>query len=121
VPAALKRDESESVRGGNMDRTKSMTFTEAVLLRPRMYTLGGSYEEVVAFLEGYHSGMAKYDPYAVPVSEWASFRDWLREQMRADSTDVFARFKDQEGNGSSPLASLLEWFSRFHQEGASVK
>jgi hypothetical protein len=48
-------------------------MVESVLIRPQMYTVGGSVLEVAAFLEGYYSGMAKIAPYSHKVAEWTDF------------------------------------------------
>jgi hypothetical protein len=95
-----------------------VTFVEAVLLRPRMYTLGGTFEEAVAFLEGYFSGMAKGNPSAAPVLQWASFRNWLSESMGVPSSEIFSRFRELHEDSHAALEKMLEWLSRFEKEQA---
>lgn len=96
----------------------NVTFAEAVLLRPKMYTLGGTFEEAVAFLEGYFSGMAKGNPSVPPVSQWSSFRDWLSGTTGASSSEVFLKFRELHESNQAALESLLESFSRFQKEQA---
>jgi len=94
----------------------NVNLPEAVLLRPRMYTLGGTFEEVIAFLEGYYSGMAKGNPYAIPVLEWASFRTWLSEKMGLAPSEVFAKFRNLHADGPAALAGMQNCLSEFRAE-----
>ncbi|HRW06410.1 MAG TPA: hypothetical protein P5121_15005 [Caldilineaceae bacterium] len=57
-------------------------FTKAVLSRPKMYTMNGSFGEVVAFLQGYYSGLAK-SPEGLDYTTkyWSSFEYWLAHQI----------------------------------------
>ena len=92
---------------------KPVSFSEAVLLRPGMYTLNGGFGEVIAFLEGYYSGVAKGAPYAPPVTEWEAFRVLLSEQFCVDASEVFAAFQTRYGSGQTALEELAARFSRF--------
>jgi len=94
----------------------AVSFAEAVLLRPKMYTLGGTYEEVVAFLDGYFSGMAKANPYAPPVLQWVAFQQWLAVQLSVPSSDVFSTLKNAHYADQDALAEMLDWLSRFLSE-----
>lgn len=94
----------------------NVNLPEAVFSRPRMYTLGGTFEEVIAFLEGYYSGMAKGNPYAVPVLEWASFRTWLSEKMGLATSEVFARFRGLHEDGPAALEEMRNCLSDFRAE-----
>ncbi len=95
-----------------------VSFAEAVLLRPKMYTLGGTYEEAMAFLEGYFSGMAKENPYAAPVCEWVSFQRWLAEQLAVPTSDALSKLKSTYPSSQDALSGMLEWLSRFRAECA---
>ena len=94
----------------------AVSFAEAVLLRPKMYTLGGTYEEVVAFLDGYFSGMAKANPYVPPVLQWVAFQQWLAVQLSVPSSDVFSTLKNAHYADQDALAEMLDWLSRFLSE-----
>ncbi|MES2460101.1 MAG: hypothetical protein V4671_05925 [Armatimonadota bacterium] len=72
---------------------EELHFVRAVIHRPRMYTLNGTFDEIIAFLEGYHSGVAAIDPSAPGVVAWQSFRGWLMRSLGANSFSVFDRFK----------------------------
>ena len=98
----------------------AVSFAEAVLLRPKMYTLGGTYEEVVAFLDGYFSGMAKANPYAPPVLQWVAFQQWLAVQLSVPSSDVFSTLKNelvrhrQFQNQAEARYAIAEYIERFY-------
>ena len=65
-----------------------MTYdiTEAVLTRPKMYTVSGTYLEVVSYLEGYYSGLAKHPLGAQHASTWSLFRQWLAVKLENPKT-----------------------------------
>jgi hypothetical protein len=72
-------------------------FINAVLGRPEMYTMTGSYPEVVAFLEGYYSGLAKSEQGLGEAAKWSSFRQWLCRKFSVSSSnefqELFTRFE----------------------------
>lgn len=104
-------------RKGNW-MTEHVTFTEAVLLRPEMYTMGGTFEEVIAFLEDYYSGVAKSSATWEwpPLVEWAEFREWLREKYAVSGTEVFAKFREINGEEGNPVERMREALAEFRQE-----
>jgi hypothetical protein len=98
------------------EQTKDISFPEAVFLRPSMYTMGGTFEEAIAFLEGYYSGVAKANPYAAPIAEWASFRRWLSEKLSCPASEIFVKFKDHCGDNQTCRDRMLEWLSEFNRD-----
>jgi hypothetical protein len=86
-------------------------FTEAVFRRPAMYTLTGSYPEVVAFLEGYYSGLAKSPNGAVISANWSSFREWLAEELEVSPPQEFQTLHDSYQ--SDALEVLKQFYERF--------
>ncbi len=90
------------------------TLTEAVFSRPRMYTLEGSFPEVIAFLEGYYSGAAKAKPDWEPVVEWALFEQWIARRLGVPETGVHAAFLKQHGENALP--ELKQLYSVFRRE-----
>lgn len=52
------------------DQKRNVSFVESVLRRSAMYTLNGRYEEVIAFLEGYISGLAQSNACVPRVMRW---------------------------------------------------
>jgi hypothetical protein len=98
-----------------------VTFSEAVLLRPEMYTPGGTFVEAIAFLEGYYSGMAKTNPYAAPVVEWEDFRRWLANQLSVDTSEVLGRFVACYGQDQAARKNLLDRLSDFYKSREKIE
>jgi len=88
----------------------SKDFTEAVLVRPKMYTLMGTYPEVIAFLEGYYSGLAKGQSGMSEVVHWSSFRQWLAQKLEVSAEN------ELEVLASSYEAGALTAFDCLYQE-----
>ena len=80
-----------------------------------MYTLNGTTLEVIAFLEGYYSSMAKNNPYAAPVLEWEEFRAWLAGQLCVEPSQAFAAFVHQHPSDYTATRTLAESLSMFLQ------
>lgn len=93
-----------------------VTFPESVMLRPKMYTLGGSYQEVVAFLEGHISGLAKFDADLDIVREWWSFREWLEGQFGAGRTEALKILLERHETNEAALEDLLENLRKYQSE-----
>lgn len=89
-------------------------LTDAVLARPQIYTLEGSFVETVAFLQGYYSGLAKSKdglPYAV---YWSSFEQWLAHNITMHSrTDPFKVLREQYQ--SEALGKLKRYYQDFKE------
>ena len=97
----------------NTMRTQFLTFSQAVLTRPGMYTLNGTLPEVIAFLEGYYSGMAKGKLDAPPVLEWVAFRQWVAAQMDVDIAQAFSAFAQRYQDNQTAITTLAQWLARF--------
>lgn len=100
---------------GNQMR-EAVTFPEAVCLRPTMYTLGGTFEEVIAFLEGYHSGVATGNLYAPAVLWWQSFREWLALQLGVEQSEVFSSLRGLHASSGEALKDLTARIAHFRQQ-----
>ena len=61
---------------------------DSVFVRPKMYTLTGSYGEVVAFLTGFYSGLAKGQK-DLDETPWASFCVWLARHLNVSTAEQF--------------------------------
>ena len=92
---------------------RHLTFSEAVLCRPKMYTIEGTFGEVVSFLEGYYSGMAKADAKALPVSEWEAFQQWLAGYLNVDSAEVFTTILQTCADSQAALTKLSDLLKEF--------
>jgi hypothetical protein len=97
------------------DAARALTFTESVLARPAMYTLGGTFEEVVAFLEGYYSGIARGNPYADPVQEWLAFQDWLADEVGLSQPRPLREYRTLHPSSNAALLDLARRYAYFKQ------
>jgi len=93
-------------------QVKTLSFPEAVILRPKMYTSGGTFEETLAFLDGYYSGMAKMDPDASPVVEWAGFQEWLARKLDVPLSHLLEKM-NQVWSGGDDSRAMLEHIQEF--------
>ncbi len=94
-----------------MNKIEAMIWS--VLQRPEMYTLTGSYEEVVSFLRGYYSGIAldhRGDPDA---AIWHDFTECIRQLLNVPTSRVFEEFRQIHGINS--LDSLRTIYDSFHR------
>lgn len=90
-------------------------FTKSVLSRPKMYTLEGSFTEVVAFLQGYYSGLAK-SPEGLDYTTkyWASFEYWLAHEVDiSGKTTPYRVLLDQYQDNA--LEVLVQYYLRFRE------
>lgn len=75
-----------------------------------MYTLMGSYTEVIAFLEGYYSGLAKSQVGMTEVTRWSSFRQWLAQKLDTSTPNEVKVLADRYEDRA------LLVFARFYEE-----
>jgi hypothetical protein len=87
---------------------------ESVLSRPAMYTLSGTYGEVVAFLEGYFSGLAKAKDDFSGKYTWTDFLEWLTNELNSHEKPVVDTFKDK------PSEEALRIFKQYYLEFKSA-
>jgi len=98
------------------EEPKRMSLPMAVFLRPKMYTVSGTYEEVVAFLQGYYSGMAKANPHCPPVPIWFDFVEELRLELGVDSAYTFETLRTSSSSSEEALVRLIEYFNRLSEQ-----
>ena len=85
-------------------------FIEAVIRRPYIYTIKGTFEEAVVFINGMVSGIAKSSPGAPLVLEWNEFRQWLSSYLNVDRATVF---HEMSNNREDALGDLLGFYLEF--------
>jgi len=85
-------------------------FIESILKRPKMYTISGTYSEVVAFLEGYYSGLAKNNFASLEATHWSMYRDWLSQELGQSNVSELTILQNKFGDNS------LEMFGVFYQK-----
>lgn len=86
------------------------TMIRAVLLRPKMFTTNGSFDEVIAFLDGYY---ARHNPKAV---QWGDFLQFVATKLNSkdyDNRSIFQNLKSQSAESS--LDQLLKWSEEFEK------
>ena len=71
-------------------------FIEAVLHRPKMDTLTGSYFEVIAFLEGYYSGLVKSTNEMNESAKWSYFKQWLTKELDSSTENPFGLLYEKD-------------------------
>ena len=81
-----------------------------------MYTLNGTFAEVVSFLEGYYSGMAKANYDVPPVIEWSAFLRWLAKRLGVDSAVSLKCIHESYDDDCDRIRALADWYARFQTE-----
>ena len=94
---------------------KTVTFTETVLLRPKMYTITGTLGEIVCFLNGYYSGIARSHSCAPDVQEWQQFRRFLSRHFLVDSAYIFHRMMECYPENEKAIEAMSELLVKFHE------
>ncbi len=92
-----------------MNRFSAMIV--AVLSRPAMYTVAGAYGEVVAFLDGYFSGLSLGHADVASVSQWAEVSTFLSTRLGTPSSETFRTF--QTIHGAESLEELRKIYNEF--------
>jgi hypothetical protein len=98
-------------------------FAEAVFVRPSMYTIGGTLEEVAAFLEGFYSGMIAHNRDRAAFNEAARWRDfcaWAAEQIggaeRPSWVHMFQALRRAYPDDTAGFLRLAELYIAFRRE-----
>ncbi|WP_221090829.1 hypothetical protein [Deinococcus aquaedulcis] len=91
---------------------RSLDLVQVVLERPPTYTSHGSYNEVVAFIEGYHAG------HRYTGTQWFEFLSWLREQLGEVEGRVLVRFRQGLQDDTSALQELQALYNAFLERQA---
>lgn len=95
---------------------KILTFPAAVLSRPKMYTMGGTFEETIAYIDGHYLGMSKVSPVGRDIAdrEWYSFFRWVCEQKNEpQSVHLWESLRSQAGNDEQTLAEVARLYENF--------
>jgi hypothetical protein len=93
--------------------TREISWIEAVLRRPRMYTISGTVLEVYAFIDGYISGLARSN-YADPrVDEWNEFCTWLSQATETSRPHAILRILAEAGGDEAAFVRLIDHYRNF--------
>ncbi|GGM53354.1 hypothetical protein GCM10008956_31650 [Deinococcus arenae] len=85
-------------------------FVQCVLQRPQIYTAHGTYDEVVAFIEGYHVGHQRTQTQRV------EFGAWLQARLGEGQGRWLVRFRQGFSNDSTALSGLADAYNAFLQQ-----
>ena len=77
--------------------------------RPLTYTAYGSYNELIAFIEGYHVGHSPRD------TKWVAFTGWLQAYMDAGDGRLLIRFRKRFNDDLTALQALHMLYNNFLQ------
>ena len=95
--------------------TSILSLAESMTLRPRMYTPNGSFPEVIAFLRGYVSGVARVDAQEPLVAEWEAFEAWLASRTgTAPAAALDALLVSAVGEPNELFAGYLRQYRQEH-------
>ena len=99
------------------------TFAEAVLLRPRMYTMNGTFEEAIVFLHGFYNGMSAHNKYPKVQADadcWFAFIPHLAQHIGLEKSwsyaYVFPHFQDTHPDELSALIELVRLWHAFRRQ-----
>jgi hypothetical protein len=84
-----------------------VSFPEAVALRPKMYTMEGTFQEVVAYLEGYFSGASKSPSGLKVAQDWWAFVEKIALRT-GDKEHTFAALMKEAGSSEHALQLLAQ-------------
>jgi hypothetical protein len=89
---------------------------EAVMERPYLYTLKGTYLEAIAFLEGYEAGFLKLNSsdesylYLQQIRPYQHFKMWISDKFALDSKDALKIIYDQHKNATEIALKMYRDF-----------
>lgn len=73
-----------------------MVFIDAVIVRPSMYTINGTLEEVGAFLQGFHTALGAHNTRheaQAEASHWFDFCRWACQTVTGKQGEWYQLFK----------------------------
>lgn len=98
------------------------TLPERVCIRPGMYTLSGTLDEAVAFLNGYYSGAAKSSSHSLvwkEINYWNEFTMWACQKLGAGHGGwypVAAALRKQFPDDNEAFAGLARLLIEYRKE-----
>ncbi|MDB5046285.1 MAG: hypothetical protein JWQ08_2335 [Deinococcus sp.] len=88
-------------------KLRLIDLVQCVLERPYLYTAHSSYDEVIAFVEGYHAG------HRQTGTRWLAFSEWLQELLGEGEPRLMARFRQRYEDDTLALQQLHELYNAF--------
>ena len=99
----------------HIKKTTLADVVENLCKRPGMYTMGGSFNEVIAFLEGYTTANR---PNGSRL-EWHGFNRWTAERCGYQSHIVAAKYlREKFPDDRDALANLATFYRQYADDMA---
>jgi hypothetical protein len=97
-----------------------VTLVAAACRYPRIYTLDGTFQEVVAFLEGFYAALEWRRAAPDEVAEWKSVCEWLSGKLqRGPSERYFEALRRAYPEDGAALAQLATLWSEYRSRKPS--
>jgi hypothetical protein len=81
-----------------------------IVRRPRMYTMNGTYEEIIAYISG-----TGFPVHADDRQAWQEFNEWLLNDMGLSETWAIRDFRKRFTDDESAKQGLLEKLAEFRK------
>ncbi|UQN10713.1 hypothetical protein [Deinococcus sp. QL22] len=88
-------------------KLRLIDFVQCVLERPYLYTAHSSYDEIIAFIEGYHVGHCQRQ------TQWFAFGSWLKGLLGDGEGRLMVRFRQAYEDDALALQQLHELYNAF--------
>jgi hypothetical protein len=107
-------NEAETVIQFMTTEKEFLDYFVAVCKRPKMYTPGGTFNEVVSYLAGYALGA----DLRGNVHHWAliPFQQWIRKRLALDPAADWKAFRDLFSSDDEAVNNLNKLYQEYIQE-----
>lgn len=112
----MKIERHAEIMNNGTRPTKYIGFMKSVYGRPEIYTLGGTYEECYAFLEGYFSALAKSSDNFPDVAVWNELRQALSDHTGISDAGAFIAFRNSSIDNKAACNKMVEFIQRLFPE-----
>lgn len=97
--------------------------------RPYLYTVGGTYQEAIAFMDGCHMGYLHHhtrtepseNTYLRDLQNYQLFRNWLVKRFACESKEAVRIVAQENHDPSSAILDLYRQFKQQAQVAAKVE
>jgi hypothetical protein len=101
-----------------------VNFAQAVLHRPNVYTLYGSFGEVIAFLNGWYGGIFHHRRLPENISntldaEWYGFCQWLSSRSTGERPRFWEDYREAFGSDEEAIEDMKRLYEEYLAETAS--
>jgi hypothetical protein len=100
------------------DRYPIDLLIEGICKRPDMYVMGGQFLDVVNFLGGFFTGLARSETDAEEVARFNGFCDWLHEKLDMPrSIAIWSEFRRRSLDDKAALEQFAAYWSEYKMAG----